>query len=343
VSPDALVGYLRGQGEYCAAHGSVLYGLLCAALADDVVAGGPAADLLARWTAAGVDRARVDREVPALRLLGGAHRLVLSGRAPGLAAHFPSAGGAAGPQGAWPALRAVLAEHGRRLRAALGRPPQTNEVGRSVPLLGGLRQIAAWTGAMPVRLHEIGTSAGLNLRADHFPVGPGMLLDSPLPLPQVTAGPIVQRVGADLHPLDPTTTRGRLVLASYVWPDDRVRLERLRAALAVAAAVPVQLRRCSAAELVRGLDVRAGAVTVLWHSVMWQYVGEQERTQVLAQVARLGAAASDSAPFAHLRFEPARTGQEDGGGHQVRLTLWPGGADRLLGTAPAHGVPTRWR
>ena len=129
-----------------------------------------------------------------------------------------------------------------------------------------------------------------------------------------------------------------MLLTSYLWPGDQVRFERLRVALDVAARVPVELRRCSAAELVRDISLVAGTVTVVWHSVMWQYVGADERAEVLAGMASLGSAAFAEAPFAHLRFEPGASL----GALEVRLTLWPGGEDRLLGTAPPHGIPTRW-
>ena len=105
----------------------------------------------------------------ALRLLGGAHALALSGRAPQLAAFYPSAGGTAesepGSPRAWAALRQTLAEQGDEIGTWLDHPPQTNEVGRAAALLGGLRHIAAEQ-RLPIRLIEVGASAGLNLRAD---------------------------------------------------------------------------------------------------------------------------------------------------------------------------------
>jgi hypothetical protein len=333
------------QGRFCATHASPFYGLLCTLLADDVDAGGQSAHLLQRWTGEGVDRGRLGADVPALRLLGSLHRLVLERRAPELALFYPSVGGTADARvhrGVWPVLQAALVEHADELRAGLARVPQTNEVGRAVPLLGGLALVSAWTGGADVRLHEIGASAGLNLRADHFPVGPGLLLDpGPGGLPAAPAYRVVERRGADLHPVDPTTAEGRLTLTSYVWPDDTVRLERLRAALDVARTVPVDLRAESAADLVESLALVEGEVTVLWHSVMWQYVAEPERARVLAALGRLGARAGSRRRLAHLRFEPAVAGA--GGHHEIRLTRWPGGGgDTLVGTAPAHGVPVQW-
>ena len=303
---------------------------------------GPTAELLADWMRPDADSASVARDLPALRVLGAVHRLVLTGRAPDLAAYYPSVGGSAGSSdsdGAWSAFRRVLVEHADEVRPWLASAPQTNEIGRSVPLLGGLRHVAVATGGLPVRLFEIGASAGLNLCPDLLPVGPGLLLDSPLPLPDAPVAPIVERVGGDLRPIDPTTDEGRLLLTSYTWPDDLVRLARLRAALDVVARVPVELRRCSAAEMVGSMALAAGTVTVLWHSIMWQYLSAAEQADVLGSLRRLADAATADTAFAHVTFEP-----EPGTvtGHRVTVAVWPGGEERVVGTASAHGIPTTW-
>jgi hypothetical protein len=343
-----LVEHLRGQAGYCAGHGSPMYGTLGNQLADDVESGGLTADLLHRWTGGEVGERKLRDDVPALRLFGGLHRLVLAREAAHLALYYPSVGGTADIRGGWPVVHAAMAAHQQELLSGLTRVPQTNEVGRSVPLLGGLRHVAAWSGGRPVRLIEIGASAGLNLRADRLPVGTGLLIDAELPLPAAPAYEVVERLGGDLHPVDPTTAAGRLTLTSYVWPDDGRRLDRLRAAFALAQAVPAEVLRIGAADLVESLELRPGVVTVLWHSVMWQYLDAVERQRALSGVERLAAQATDSALFAYVRFEveadpvPGRDWH-----HEVRLSTWPdpdggGLAGRLIGVAPAHGVPVDW-
>jgi hypothetical protein len=52
---------------------------------------------------------------------------------------------------------------------------------------------------------------------------------------------VTSRAGCDPRPLDPRSEEGALTLTSYVWPDQVERLERLRAALAVAREVDAPL------------------------------------------------------------------------------------------------------
>src|SRR6185503_14555618 len=69
--------------------------------------------------------------------------------------------------GAWDAFRDVVAAERAALAELVTHPVQTNEVGRCAALLGGFVAVARETG-LPLALREIGTSAGLNLRWDHF-------------------------------------------------------------------------------------------------------------------------------------------------------------------------------
>ena len=105
VPPDDMVRHLRAQAEACRDLGSPLYHHLLHRVADDVVVGGPARSVLRGHES--------DRGPSALglRLMGGAHRLVLERRAPALALTYPSVGGTADHAAAWSALRDVLAEH----------------------------------------------------------------------------------------------------------------------------------------------------------------------------------------------------------------------------------------
>ena len=81
MAAERLAPRLRRQGEHCAKLGSPLYAALLARAADDLEAGGPVAGVLAGH------EDDPGGSVPALRLMGAIHRLVLAGEARGLAAH----------------------------------------------------------------------------------------------------------------------------------------------------------------------------------------------------------------------------------------------------------------
>jgi len=149
VSEPPLVGIIRIHQLACSGMGSPFYADLLERMADDVLAGGPVGRFLADQLDTSYEEA-----VP-LRFLGGVHRLVLAGRAPELAVRFPSVGGDGDAAAAWPALLSVLESHADAVRDALTRPPQTNEVGRSAALVGGLLVVAMDTG-IPLRWLEVG-------------------------------------------------------------------------------------------------------------------------------------------------------------------------------------------
>jgi hypothetical protein len=151
---------LRRQAGWCEKLGSPLYAQLLNRCAEDYERGGPLRDLLQPH------ENDPDSTVLSLRLMGAVHRLVLTGEAPELAAFYPSAGGAA--QGdPWPAFAQTIQRQMDALRQLVQRPVQTNEVGRSGSLFAGFALIAVRTG-LPLRLLEIGASAGLNLRWDRY-------------------------------------------------------------------------------------------------------------------------------------------------------------------------------
>ncbi|WP_231639777.1 DUF2332 domain-containing protein [Mycobacterium sp. Marseille-P9652] len=343
----ALLQTLRSQGRFCAASGSPMYGELLDLVADDAEAGGRFAAILS-----GHEDAPPRQAVP-LRLLGGLHRLVLDGRAPRLRRWYPSTGGAWDAKEAWPEILAAAADHSDSLRASLDHPPQTNEVGRSAALIGGLLRINHHFG-LPVRLFEIGTSAGLNLRADHYRYrfadhhwGPA---DSPVTVPDAWRGSIppdgalriAERCGYDISPIDVTVADGELTVLSYVWPDQSARTDRLRGAIAVARSVPARIERATAADAVAAMTLAEGTLTVLWHSITWQYLSGAEREAVRGAVDELAARADGRSPFAHLTLEPAREGPGAPVRFLVRARTWPGGEHDVLGECHPHGPPVNW-
>jgi hypothetical protein len=326
-----IAATLRWQANACEQLGSPLYAHLLGRSAEDVEAGGPCWAVLA-------GHEHDDRQsMPALRFMGAVHRLALEGRAPKLAEAY-----AAGDPGAWPEFRAAVAEHVDELRAGMERGVQTNEVARSAALLGGFLLVAA-TGR-PLRLLEFGSSAGLNLRFDAFRYeSDGRAwgdASSPVRLdfapPVDAAVTVAERRGCDPNPLDPTTEEGRITLLSFVWPDMHWRWKLMRGALEVAARVPAVVDRAGAVEWLEArLDEPAGdAVTVVFHSVVMQYLPEAERERVEGLIRGAG---ERGARLAWLRMEPD-TADRAG----IWLDLWPEGRHARIARAGYHGRPVEW-
>jgi hypothetical protein len=345
---EHLVHTLRSQGRFCGSSGSPMYHELFELVAKDVEAGGVFATILS-----GHEDDSARHAVP-LRLLGGLHRLVLDGRAAALRRWYPSTGGTWDAERAWPEIVSAAANHSGSLHAALVQPPQTNEVGRSAALIGGLLRINRKFD-LPIRLFEIGSSAGLNLRADHYRYryadsqwGPA---DSPVTiddawrgaLPPPGAIRIVERQGYDIAPIDVIGADGEMTVLSYVWPDQSTRLDRLRGAIAVARKVPARLHRQRGADAVAGMALQDGALTVLWHSITWQYLSVDERKEILDGADALGAQADARSPFAHLTLEPELDGPSASVRFLVRTRSWPGGEPEILGECHPHGPPVNWQ
>ena len=149
------------QALWCRRLGSELYGGLLERAGADLAAGGTIARLVEGWSGNPMSDALV------LRLMGAVHRIVLAGRAPRLARFYPSAGGEPRWPEVWEAFRAAAEIHFDEVRRGLARGVQTNEVNRCAALLGGFLEVAAGSG-LPLRLLELGSSAGLNQLWDRY-------------------------------------------------------------------------------------------------------------------------------------------------------------------------------
>jgi len=339
---------LRFQAATCRGAGSTLYGSLLERAAADHASGGPVAAVLA-----GHEADPLGSALP-LRFLGAVHRLVLQGRLPGLAPYYPSVGGDAGAGDAWPAFRDALATHTEELRFLLPQPVQTNEVGRTAALAPVLLTVAARAG-LPLRLLEVGCSAGLNLRWDRFryvpPQGPAwgdpesrLCLTSFAAAVPPFAGPrgavVLERRGCDPNPIDPTTPDGRVTLRSFVWPDQRDRLARLDAAIEVAGLQAAGVERHRGAPWLAGqlAEPWVGVATVVYHSIVLQYLSRAERDALVGVVRSAGSRARADRPLAWVRFEPGPVRDRA----DVHLTYWPGGTEELLARSGFHGQAVEW-
>jgi hypothetical protein len=170
------------QARWAARLGSPMYEGLLLRMADDIRASGPCLAALEPH----VERSRM---LAPLLLLAAIHRTVLEGQFREAARFYPSAGGQLDVDALWPHFLDAVP------RAVLPPCVQTNEIERSLALLPGFQEVGRRTG-LPLRLLEIGASAGLNLRWDHFPF---------LSVP--TTMHVIERRGCDLNPIDPTLTK----------------------------------------------------------------------------------------------------------------------------------------
>ena len=340
---------LATQAEQCDRVGSPLYAVLLRGLVEDYRRGGLTAALLE-----GVSERPVHDAVP-LRYLATAHRLALTHLAPRLAARYPSCGGTwDGDPGIVKDFLATVGQRQHEFVDGLQRNVQTNEVGRAPVLASGM----AWLTSqhqLPIDQLEIGTSAGLLSRWDHYgydtggsqwgdpasalQFGPTWWRRPPDDL-DVTAH-VVRRRASDVSPIDVTTEIGRATMLSFVWPDQLERIARLRAAMSVAQMVPLAVDAADdgtwlARELAGGLMPEA--LTVVFHSIVWQYLPAPTRNAMRAALSAAGQEATPDRPLCWLRMEPATSDHAD-----LRVTSWPGGQEEHLANVGYHGADVDWQ
>lgn len=180
------------------------------------------------------------------------------------------------PERGYGVWREWLDAHADALVEECGRRSiQTNEPLRCAALLPALALIDA-----PIALLELGASAGLCLYPDRYSyrytsergirsLDPeagesGVVLhsrlsgDVPLRLPE-----IVWRTGIDLEPRDAADAADRAWIEGLVWPGEEGRVERVAAALDIAAAEPPLLVAGDAADALPALAARAPADATL--------------------------------------------------------------------------------
>jgi hypothetical protein len=286
-----------------------------------------------------------------LRVAGALHALVLSGMAPELATAYPPEK-LPDDKSLHALLLNALAQHSAFIKRFIESPPQTNEVGRSAVLLGGFLEIAAAT-EKPLRLLEIGASAGLNLLWDRFyyrlgdadwgektsPVQLAPLWHGGLP-PLAAPIRVASRTGCDLNPIDVTDHEQALRLRAYVWADQTERRTRLDGAIALAHRHRVTVERGNATDFLRRhlATPVPSQVTVLYHSIMWNYVSDTDKAAIVNVVRDAAQRATSASPLAWLRFEIEAKDQYP----VLDLTQWPGADKRRLAVANPHGASVEW-
>ncbi len=285
-----------------------------------------------------------------------------------LAMRFNAALHALARQGAVPTLRALyrgehddydgaigaaLAAQDGFVAAFMHGTPQTNEVGRAAAIAAALMVARADFG-LPFELFELGSSCGLNLNLARYGYTLGGVAagatDSPVQIAPQWLGPpptlapieVVRARGSDLNPLyaDDAATRDRLL--AFIWADQPKRAARLEQALALARHYPPHIDQ---ADAVAWLGERLaapqlpGLCRVIFHSMVLQYLTDDERRTVEETIARAGTRATRERPLARISFEWTPPRDEV----QLCLTLWPTGKKRMLATCHAYGDWIDWR
>lgn len=243
----------------------------------------------------------------------------------------------------WTATESAVRCHPEFILRWLDSPPQTNEVRRAAVILPALALLHQ-AYARPIELLELGTSAGLNLRADHFKlVLPNTILgnkessvvvqpdwtgaEPPAVLPR-----IVRRAGVDLSPLNPHSEDDTHRLLSYIWADQPERLDRTRAALEISRRVPAEISKGDAGIwLENQLNTRKpDRLRVVLHTIARQYFSEQTSDRVDR------ALNNAEGPIALVSMEP-----DGGSGARVSVTANGIGLEHSA-RAGFHGQWVNW-
>ncbi|MGC2130057.1 MAG: DUF2332 domain-containing protein [Candidatus Aquilonibacter sp.] len=311
---DPVVRHLEQQIEAFTTMRSALYARVVGYALDDYRARGVVHDFFTDVPS------RAGASTLGVRLMGALHYLALSGESPELAARFPSCGGDGDAGAIWELAQELLVSREERIGELFDETPQTNEVLRGTVLSAGLCAFARTSG-LPLRLFEIGASAGLNtrLRSDDYV--------------------IAERAACDLHPLDINDEKDRLRLLSFVWADDAERIARLHEAIDAARNVPLVVERADMFEwLSQRVEPKAGFATAVMQSVVADHLSKDERARLAHIIEAIGERATTQSPFAWLRMEFDRPTRR----YQTRLRTWPDGDDQLIASSTGHAREIEW-
>src|SRR5665213_1421480 len=242
------------------------------------------------------------------------------------------------------------------VRSELHRSTQTNEPGRSAVFQSVIALIAQ-RGHSLINLVDVGTSAGINLHFDQFPVremddgNPLTLIchdqipmDRSLPLPRVFS-----RVGIDPSPLDLSDDGDRLWLQACLWPEEPRRIDRLDAIIEQRPAWPkTTILRGTAAQRL-GDAIALGdqsSLTVVLNSYVAAYFSQEDQTAYFEDMVERCAhsnVAWISLESPYMVNWPTSSRSSEGaksGATQVLVTL-PGEAPRDWGWCHHHGLWTK--
>tara|TARA_B100001179_G_scaffold225619_1_gene205698 strand:- start:1205 stop:2266 length:1062 start_codon:yes stop_codon:yes gene_type:complete len=346
MSRAEILRHFTQQASWNKALASPLTAALLEKMADDFDSDGVLSALLSDWTGNPV------RDALGLRLLGALHYAVLAKRDDALADAFPNRDREDWDiDQIWPEAERFLRSETDWVRSFIKHPPQTNETRRGFMFLTGMLNLAKQF-RMPVDMLELGASAGLNQYFDEFryttqnwkwgnptsPVQVSTEWQASLP-PLATPLTVLQRKACDQNPLSLSDPETRLRLKSYIWLDQQERLSRFDAAADLAIERNIQVDKADAVEwLASQLKKRRPRVlTVVCHSVFFQYPPRETRRKLTQLIELAGEDACPDSPLAWLRYEPEAIWTEtDSAQMLLDFRVWPGNSHTRLARSDGH-------
>ncbi len=298
-------------------------------------------------------------------LLAAVHDLLLGGTQHPLADFYPSVTDRPRTGDPWIAFRDFCHTFRSAVQSRIERSAtQTNDVRRAAALMIGLQHVQA-TASRPLRLVELGASAGLLLTFDRYRyeftrrrIGP---LASSVTIPissdeetEALLGSAVPslkaRVGVDLQPIDLRVPGQRQWLDAFVWPEASEDRHRLRAAMELVAEDPPLVLSGDAIQLLPGLlDHDANdSHLVVFHTTLLTYLDRGQRHALIQILGEAGVSRDLSwlpleAPGfltkAEIAFDIPATAANDNSHLVLAVRQWTRGTprDALLARFDAYG------
>ncbi|MBX0328640.1 DUF2332 domain-containing protein [Oscillochloris sp. ZM17-4] len=302
-----------------------------------------------------IDLARATRpgQPPPNMLFGAAHYLLLGDRRHPLAGYYATLGGAEPPgESAFAAFRDFCLGHAGVIRPLLAaRITQTNETRRCAYLLPAFQTVAAQSGR-PLALLEIGPSAGLNMLWDRYRYDYGELQAgdpaAPVCIASELRGParppiparmpaVAWRCGVEISPPDLGDADAVRWLEALIWPEKTERMDRLRAAIAMARSAPPPIIAGDALALLPAMIAAAPADAALcvYHTHVTYQLSHEGRARLGAILAEAGRGRT----IYRLGCEGSSLGDA-----RLTLTVYAGEVleERPLATASGHGDWVEW-
>ncbi|MEM9331318.1 MAG: DUF2332 family protein [Pseudomonadota bacterium] len=346
--------FLR-QAQICSGLGSAFMENLLSGLATTLDASTVTGERILSWQGS----PEPEKDALALRLTGAIHAIVRRGEFPHLSAFYEHSEITESTEGTeiteytestespefMEMISGLIRERDEEINTWLDFAPQTNEVARSAIIFVGLQNLAERFHC-PMHLHELGCSGGLNLQAAGYgyQFGPAAYGNARSALqlkpnwegalPPSLSINVEKRMGCDLNPLYVDRAEHREKLLAYLWPDQPARLKRVETAIRIAQESPPELEQNDAATWVEqkfSKSAETETLSVLFHTIAWNYFPERTKNRITDIMADAGARATASSPLAWLSFE-----FDAGAQPLLKLNTWPGGEECILASADPH-------